>query len=249
MFENVVPITLAKHKSVKVKSISNFDFVKNVNMGSVMVHEFAKVAPIYPIVFLEDPGKDLFKPVALFGLEQGENLFVEGPKWKASYIPAIIRRYPFVLAGSPDSNRYTICIDEKSEFVNDAEGQPLFTEDGKPSEALEKVKRYLQELQQMEMFTTEFVRYLAEKNLFTPMNMNLRVGKAVKSVTGAYIINEERLNKLSNETFIEMREKRYLPVIYAHLGSLGQMERLIGFKDASLASTAKVEERFEEPEA
>tara|TARA_R110002167_G_scaffold116843_2_gene292309 strand:+ start:450 stop:1187 length:738 start_codon:yes stop_codon:yes gene_type:complete len=242
MFKNVVPIVLDKHKSLKVKPITNFDFVSNVNMASVMVHEFSKVAPTYPIIFLEDPAKDQFKPVALFGLEQGENLFIKDNKWQASYIPAIIRRYPFVLAGSPDSTKFTVCIDDQSEFVDTEEGQPLFTEEGKPSKSLETVKQYLQELQKMELFTNEFVKYLAGKNLFTPMNMNLRVGKQVKSVTGAYIINEERLNKLSNESFLELREKRYLPVIYAHLASLGQMERLIGFKDAALTSTGKVEQ-------
>ena len=248
MFEKVVPIIFEKHKNVKIKPITNFDFVKKVNMGSVMVHEFSKVAPTYPIIFLEDPEKDNFKPVALFGLEAEENLFIKDDKWQAAYIPAIIRRYPFVLAGAPDSDRYTVCLDEASEFVNEEEGQALFDEDGKPSEAMEKVKQYLQELQQMELFTNEFVRYLSEKNLFTPMNMNLRVGKEVKNVTGAYIVNEERINNLSDETFLEMRVKRYLPVIYAHLGSLGQMERLVGFKDAGLASTDKIDERFESPD-
>jgi len=245
MFENVVPVSHSKHKNVKIKSIDNFDFVKNVHLGSVMVHEFARVAPTYPIIFLEAPDKDAFKPVALFGLEAGENLFIKDNKWQAAYIPAIIRRYPFVLAGSQDSDRYTVCIDEGNRFVNEEEGQALYDEDGNPSEVLEKVKRYLQELQQMELFTAEFVRYLAQKNLFTPMNMNLRVGQQVKSITGAYIINENHLNNLSNETFLEMREKRYLPVIYAHLTSLGQMDRLVGLKDASLAVTEKIEERFE----
>lgn len=246
MFEKVVPVTHREHQNVKIKKIDTFDFVKNTHVCSVMVHEFSKAAPTYPIIFLEDPNQDAFKPVALLGLEAGENLFIQDNKWRAAYIPAIIRRYPFVLAGSPDSDRYTVCIDESSQFVNEAEGQPLFNEDGTPSEAMEKVKRYLQELQQMELFTNEFVRYLSEKNLFTPMNMNLRVGKEVKSVTGAYVVNEERINNLSDETFLEMRKKRYLPVIYAHLSSLGQMERLVGFKDASLTTTEKVEERFGE---
>lgn len=246
MFNKIVPVLLKEHKNTKVKRITNFKFVESVNMASVMVHEFPKVAPTYPIIFLEDPEKDLFKPVALFGLEKGENLFIKDDKWQAAYIPAIIRRYPFVLASSPDSNKYTVCIDAGSEFVNETEGEPLFTEDDKPSEALEQVKRYLQELQQMELFTNEFVRYLGEKNLFTPMNMNLRLGKQVKAVTGAYIINEERLGKLSDAAFLELREKKYLPMIYAHLSSLGQMERLVSFKDASLAETGNIDQTASE---
>lgn len=241
MFKKIVPVLLKEHKKTKIQRITNFKFVEDVNMASVMVHEFPKVAPTYPIIFLEDPEKDLFKPVALFGLEKGENLFIQDDKWQAAYIPAIIRRYPFVLAVNEDSTKFTVCIDADSEFVNEKEGEPLF-EDDKPSKAMEQVKRYLQELQQMELFTNEFVRYLGEKNLFTPMNMNVRLGKQVKSVTGAYIINEERLGNLSDSAFLELRDKKYLPMIYAHLGSLGQMERLVSFKDTSLAETGEVDQ-------
>lgn len=244
MFKNISPINFEVNKNTRIKPITNFDFASKLHIASVMVHEFAKVAPIYPVVFLEDKAQDQFRPVALLGLQEGENLFVDGDKWQASYIPAIIRRYPFVLAGSEGSDRFTICLDKDSEFVNEEDGLPLFDENGKPSESLERVKTYLQELQQMEMFTAEFVKYLAEKNLFTPLNMKLRIGKEVKNMTGAYIINEERLNSLSDETFLELRSKRYLAVIYSHLASLGQMERLVGFKDKSMAVTESVEERF-----
>lgn len=231
MFKDIKPVSFEVHKNTKIKAINNFDFVSKTHIASVMVHEFSKVAPSYPIIFLADPTKDSFKPVALLGLQEGENLFINGGKWRTNYIPAIVRRYPFVLAGSEDSDRYTICLDVGSEFVSETEGEPLFDENGKPTEPLEKVKQYLQELQQMEMFTNEFVRYLSEKNMFTPLNMRLRVGSEMKAINGAYIINEERLNSLSNEAFLELKEKRYLPVIYAHLTSLGQMERLVSIKD------------------
>ena len=65
------------------------------------MHEFARAAAVYPIVFVEDKTKDAFRPVTLLGLDAGENLFVsESGKWEASYIPAIIRRYPFALANT-----------------------------------------------------------------------------------------------------------------------------------------------------
>jgi hypothetical protein len=96
---------------------------------------------------------------------------------------------------------------------------------------LERVKRYLTELQQMAKFTEDFCKYMAEKNMFTPLNMKVRIGNEIRNITGAYIINEERLNALSDESFLEMKAKRYVPAIYSHLSSLPQIERLIGFKD------------------
>ena len=209
---------------------------------------FQERPSIYPIVFIEDG--DNFKPVVLFGLEQGENLFVDSEnKWKSSYIPAIIRRFPFALAKVGDGDQYTVCIDQDSEYVNNSdEGEHLFNEDGTPSESIERVKKYLAELQQMDVFTTEFANYCQEKNLFTPLNMKVRVKTEMKNISGAYVVNEERLNTLSDDTFLEMHKKRYLSIIYAHLNSLAQIERLLSFKDESLSSIDKVEDRFEEAE-
>jgi hypothetical protein len=166
------------------------------------------------------------------GLDQGENLFVDAAgKWQAAYVPAIIRRYPFALASTGQEGQFTVCIDEGSALVNDSEGVPLFKEDGEPSEAIENVKRYLGELQQMDVFTRAFCKYFAEHNLFTPLNMRVRQGQQQRNISGCYVVNEERLNNLSNERFLEMRERRYLPAVYAHLVSLAQIERLMNLQE------------------
>lgn len=228
MFQQLVPVNKARHADMKIRQIEGYGFASQFHIASVMVHEFARASAIYPLVFLEDKVQDEFRPVALMGLEQGENLFVDSQgKWLASYIPAIIRRYPFALAGTGKEGQFTVCIDEGSPMVNQDEGVPLFTVDGQPSEAIENVKRYLGELQQMDVFTRAFCKYFAEHNLFTPLNMRVRQGSRARSISGCYVVNEDRLNNLSNERFIEMRERRYLPAVYAHLVSLAQIDRLL----------------------
>jgi len=246
MFKNIKPITVKDHKNTKIKSIDNFDFVKDIHLASVMVHEFSRAASTYPIVFLEDKTTDQFRPVVMLGLSEGENLFVENGKWKASYIPAIIRRYPFALSKTGEDNRYVICIDQDSQFVNETEGQAIFNEDGTGSEVIDRVKKYLTELQQMEAFTEAFCKEMKSENMFTPLNMKVKVGNEIKNVGGAYVINEERFNSLNDEKFMELRKKQYIPVIYSHLSSLAQIERLLGFKDKTHTETKMIEDRFEE---
>lgn len=246
MFQNITPITKEAHLNIKVKPIDNFDFVKDTHIASIMVHEFSRASSIYPIVFLEDKEQDQFRPVVLVGLEEGENLFVQDNKWNASYIPAIIRRYPFALAQTGEEGRYTVCIDEKSEFVNEEEGQALFTEEGEAGEVIERVKKYLSELQQMEQFTQEFCDYMKQNNMFTPLNMKVRVANEIKNISGAYVINEERFNSLSDEKFLDMRSRKYIPVTYAHLSSLSQIERLIGFKDKDNGVIETLGEHFKD---
>ena len=246
MFQNIIPITKEAHLNIKVKPIDNFNFVADTHIASIMVHEFSRASSIYPIVFLEDKEQDQFKPVVLVGLEEGENLFIQDNKWNASYIPAIIRRYPFALAQTGEEGRYTVCIDDKSEFVNEEDGQSLFNKDGEAGEVVDRVKKYLSELQQMEVFTTEFCDYMKQNNMFTPLNMKVRVGNEIKNINGAYVINEDRLNALSDEKFLEMRSKIYISATYAHLSSLSQIERLITFKDKENGVISSLGEHFQE---
>lgn len=227
MFTKLAAINKNAHANYKVKAIDNFNFASKFHIASVMVHEFVRAASVYPIVFLEDQEQDEFRPVTLLSLDAGENLFVgKDGKWQASYVPAIIRRYPFALAKMPEQDNYTVCIDEDSEYVGTEDGQPLFNEAGEPTEVIENVKRYLGELQQMEAFTKEFCHFLSENNLFTPLNMRVRALDQIKNVKGCYVINEERLNNLSDSKFLDIKAKRYLAPIYAHLTSLSQIERL-----------------------
>ena len=101
---------------------------------------------------------------------------------------------------------------------------------------------------EMDKFTEDFCKYLAEKNMFAPLNMRVRIGKEMRNITGAYIVNEERLNSLSDETFIEMRSQKYIPVVYAHLSSLSQIERLLNFIEKKSISVKELGDQFSEPE-
>ncbi len=237
MFQQVVPVNRERHANKKIKDISSFDFASKFHVAYVTMHEFARAASIFPIVFLEDKEKDMFRPVVLMGLNAGENLFVDASgKWQASYVPAIIRRYPFALTPSNNEGEYVVCVDEASDLVSDTEGAALFDDKGEPTQVIENVKRYLGELQQMDALTNSFCMFLAEHNMFTPLNLRVRDNDKVKNVSGCYVVNEERLNNLSDERFLEIKSKSYLAPLYAHLISLAQTERLVKLQDDKTAA-------------
>lgn len=239
MFEKVVPVNRERHARTRIRDMTGFGFAAKFHIAYVTMHEFSRAAAVYPIVFVEDKEKDAFRPVALIGLEAGENLFVGADgKWEASYVPAIIRRYPFALAAAGGEGQFTICIDEGSDLVSTTEGNPLFDEKGEPTQVIENVKRYLAELQQMDQLTQQFCSWLKANNMLTPLNMRVRDHDKVKNIAGCYVVNEERLNNLSDERFLELRSKRFLPAIYAQLMSLAQVERLITLKDRRVADAA-----------
>ena len=237
MFQKVVPVNSQAHANKRVKEISSFEFASKFHIAYLTMQEFTRAASIFAIVFLEDKEQDEFRPVALLGLTPGQNLFVDSTgKWLASYIPAVIRRYPFTLSPSSDG-QFVVCIDEGSSLVNEAEGVALFDIAGVPTQVIDNVKRYLSELQQMEQLTREFCRFLKEQNMFTPLSLRVQENGAVKTIAGCYVINEERLNNLSDELFLSIKNKRYLPAVYAHLISLSQTERLLKLQEGALAAS------------
>jgi hypothetical protein len=91
----------------------------------------------------------------------------------------------------------------------------------------------------MDAFTGDFCKYMVANNMLTPLNMRVRQSDQVKNINGCYVINEERLNGLSMERFAELRDKRYLPAVYAHLLSLAQIERLMTLKDERQSALLK----------
>lgn len=232
MFQKVVPVNKEVHANKKIKEITSFAFASKFHIAYVTMQEFTRAAAIFPIVFLEDKEKDEFRPVVLLGLNAGRNLFVDDAgKWQASYVPAIIRRYPFALTPRGTDGEFIVCIDEASDLISDTEGAALFDENGEPTQVIENVKRYLSELQQMDTLTRDFCSFLSEHNMFTPLNLRVRDNAQVKNISGCYVINEERLNNLSDERFLEIKNKRYLPAIYAHLISLAQTDRLVKLQE------------------
>ena len=231
MFQRVVPVNKEIHARKKVREISSFEFASKIHIAYVTMQEFTRAASIFPVVFLEDKEKDEFRPVAMLGLRPGQNLFVDAAgKWQASYVPAVIRRYPFALAPGTEG-QYVVCIDEDSSLISETDGAAMFDPDGTPTQVIENVKRYLSELQQMETLTRDFCAFLAEHNMFTPLNLQVRENGAMKNISGCYVVNEGRLNNLSDELFLAIKNKQYLPAIYAHLISLAQTERLVKLQD------------------
>lgn len=232
MFSTLAAVTRDRHAKKKVKPIDSFAFAKGFNIASIMVNEFARSAAIYPVVFLEDPQSKEFRPVVLLGLENGENLFVDAAgRWHASYVPAIIRRYPFALASSPQQGQFTVCIDEGSPLVQESDGAALFDDKGEPTAVIENVKQYLGELQKMDAVTRAFCKYLQDNGFFVPLSMRVQRADRVRNIQGCHFVDEKKLVDLPDDSFLELRRRGYLGPIYSHLGSLAQMERLMMLKD------------------
>jgi len=230
MFNKITLLNSKTHANKKILPVNSFKFAKKSYIASLMINEFTTAAPIYPILFIKE-GENL-RPFALLGLKSGENLFVDDTgKWNANYIPAIIRRYPFMLGRVEGKDDLRLCIDEESEFLSEDKGEPLFDDEGKPSQIIENAKKYLGELHGFSEVTDRFTKELEQHGLLSMLNIQLKdnTGKA-RNIEGCFGVNEKKFNEISDESFLQFRKRGILPLIYAHLMSLSQITRLVQFE-------------------
>lgn len=232
MFRELVPLSSRRHAALRVKPQTDFKFARGVHTAVLMHSEFIQAAASYPIVFVEDSDIDGFRPVALLGLQRGENVFVDADgEWLADYIPVVLRAYPFALARArageaPEGERLAVCIDAASELVSLTEGSRLFDASGVPTEVLEQAKSLLRATRDMQQATDLFSRALAERNLLIPLGVKARRANQTLEVGGCYTINHDRLEGLPDAKLCELRQPGWLAAIYSHLVSLQHFERL-----------------------
>lgn len=227
-YENVTPLNREKHRKLRLKQ-GNGDssFAAEASFVPLAAVEFAQASATYPILISGSVGDPA--PVALLGLAPGSNLFVDDKgQWAAgSYVPAFVRRYPFVLARNSKEDDYTVCIDDKYSGFDEEAGDPLFGEDGKETGLLGDAIAFLQGfLKEMER-TAAFTKRLEELELLIARDMQLTDAQGRSFLLkGFRIVDESKLAGLSDEVVLEFHRQGYWPWLYAHLFSLGNLTQL-----------------------
>jgi hypothetical protein len=147
IYETAVPVSATRHAGVSLEGSDSYAFSAAINAVPLMAVEFPRATAEYAVVFAAD-GEELM-PVVILGIRNEQNLYLAPDgHWKADYIPAFIRRYPFVFASTADGKSLTLCIDESHPGVNrEGRGNALFGDDGKPTPYVDKVLEFLKDYQ------------------------------------------------------------------------------------------------------
>jgi hypothetical protein len=232
IYKSAVPISAARHADVCVEGSDSYAFSADVNAVPLMAVEFPRAAAEYAIVFTADG--DNVMPAVVLGVRNEQNLYLSPEaRWKADYIPAFIRRYPFVFSSSADGKTLTLCIDESHPGVNrKGKGNALFA-DGKPTPYVEKVLEFLKEFQVQFERTRQFGRRIKELQLLEPMQANVTTSKGEKFGLGGFMgVSRDKLRKLGGETLEKLAKNDELELLYLHLSSMRNFsevkDRLIG---------------------
>ncbi|WP_262690527.1 SapC family protein [Kordiimonas aestuarii] len=234
---NHVLLNNVDHKDLKIITERSARFGDDVMYGFTFPFEFRNIQAHYPIFFQKDPNSDKYYPVAMLGLQQGENLFLGEHGWDADYIPVAIERQPFLIGfEGADGDAHTVVhVDMDSPRVSETEGEPVFLEHGGNTPYLNRVAALLDALYQGDQENARFVQALVEHDLLESFTLDMELKDGSKNrLAGFYTINEDKLAVLDGDVLSALHKEGHLQAIYMVLASLSHMRELIMRKNARL---------------
>ena len=221
-YNGLEPLSSNVHGAFKTRSADTAPFLAQAHAVPITVDEFVSAQRYYPIVFSVG---DNPVPLALMGLNEGVNVFVDaqGKLLTETYVPAYIRRYPFMLARlRPDADELSLCFDGQSGLVGEfEEGQPLFN-DGAPSEATNAILKFCEEFELSAQRTNAFMKELQESELLIDGEVTIQPSNSTQPFIyrGFQMVGEDKVRELRGDTLRKMNQNGMLQLVMAHLFSL-----------------------------
>ncbi len=243
LYRKPVAVDRSAHRDLRILPASrDASVARDLNAMFIASAEFADACAHYPIVFVNagnDPqGQRQVAPVAVFGLTEKENLYVEGGRWRVDYIPALMQAYPFGIA-RVDDTRVAVVIDEAFEGWSRESGTALFDEQGQPTDYLAGLRTQLERLESEIQRTRSFGRLLLDAGLLSDMRFDATLPDGRKvSVEGFMSIDEARLAALPDAQVVDFHRNGVLGLIHAHQLSMRHMRKLVAWRQAREGAAA-----------
>lgn len=226
-YNDLMPLNKRDHATWQSKTLPSADFLKNQHAIPVTVDEFAESQRHFPIVFSSG---DNPLPLALMGLNEQVNVFVDdkGQVTEPIYIPAYIRRYPFILARlQPDSEELSLCFDPSCDVIAQrSDGTPLFDAKGEPTAYTTGVLDFCQKFEEAGHRTRAFVDEIKGAGLLIDGEIAITQNDNPEKpfvYRGFQMIDENKLRELPTAKLEEFSKNGILALLYAHLFSMGLM--------------------------
>jgi hypothetical protein len=201
--------------------------------------EMRSVQACYPILIYKDPSNAQLFPVAVFGFEQGENLFLKGKNWDAPYLPLMVRRQPFLIGfqkQNPGAERQRVLtIDLDHPRVSESEGAALFLEHGGNSDFLENVANMLEAVHNGHEQNEAFIDMLLKHDLVESLTLEITLDdQSANQLQGFYTLDDEKLQKLDAQALGELNDSGSLLPAYMMVASQSHLRKLVAIRNARL---------------
>ena len=228
IYENITPISSKEHAKLSIESVDELSFTKDLIAVPLMASEFISAVCEFVIVFAGE-GKEI-APYAVLGVKENENLYLqEDGTFSSKYVPAFIRRYPFVFSSPDEGENLTLCIDTSYKGCNfDGRGDALFDAAGGRTDHLNRTLEFMEGYDVEFHKTKAFCEKIAELDILEPLTANMSSNSGEElSLTGFYGINRNKVKELSSDALKSLAITDSLELLYLQMLSINNFELLI----------------------
>jgi SapC len=241
---NHVQLDNITHKNLRVRQQHGASFGDNVGSVPTFPTEFADIQREYPIFFRRDNNGE-FYAVALLGFAKDENLYLEGDRWDAYYVPGIVARGPFLIGFQEREQAGEVLrdpvihVDMDNPRVNETEGEPAFLELGGQSPYLQRVSRVLSGLNDGHVISKHMFDAYKAMELIAPVELEVKItGSEPVNLRGFFTIDREKLAALDSAKLFELHRSGFLHGAYLVLASHANLNKLIDKKVKRVQASA-----------
>ena len=237
-----VPLDRTAHRDLRIKpQPTDWSVAAAMNSMPVLAVEFGDLCRDYPILFVRT-GNDAaasVAPIAVFGLAAQENLFFDGVRWRANYMPTALVSYPFSIARVQGQEQKALCIDMSWPGFSRSEGTALFNDDGSLGTHLQAMQSQLDKLDFEAQRTAEICRWLVDKQLLREMRFDADLPDGQKlQVEGFLSLDEAKFAALADADVLTMFRNGLMGLMQAHVISMGNMRKLVQWRLERAAGAA-----------
>lgn len=229
---NLVMLNNIDHQNLRINPEWSEQLGDNYAVVPTFPAEFRRVQAYYPILFSFAEQTKQFTPVALLGLGNQENLFINNGRWDAGYIPACAECRPFYIGAGGNNGQLSVHVDLDSPKLSEDDGIPLFMPQGGNSDYVNHIASLLGAIHEHLPEVNNFIGALAEYDLLEPFVLESKLANGTQfTLDGFYTINEDKLNALPPADLVALQQSGFLSEIYMVIASMSQINRLIYTKN------------------
>ncbi len=233
LYHEPIPLDRQAHKFMRIKPLNDFSHANHLHSSVLGGSEFFAASHHFPVVFIRNNQEKVTPIAVLTLLNKGHTL---GSMWEGVYVPAYVRRYPFIM----DSKDSILFFDKHCGALQENEGEPLFKEDGSPTDILNEILLLNKQVDSVYKMTEEYVSALLEKDLLKPYEGKVKVNDNNVPLSHYLVIDEGKFHtSLSDSELSDWFKKGWIAWTYAHLSSLQSMQKVIQRINSSESTPAE----------
>jgi SapC len=225
------------HKDLRVITRYGAELGDDIGTALTFPTEFAEIQKEYPIFFRRERESGEYHAVALLGFEKNENLFLEGQRWNAAYLPAVIARGPFLIGFQEQQidgeirSEPVIHVDLDHPRVSQVEGESVFLPQGGNSPYLDHIAAVLRDIRDgLEIGKAMFAAFTAME-LIEPVKVEIKLNEQeAYGLTGLYTVGPEKLQALDAGSLYTLNQAGFLQLAFLILASHGNVRKLMAMK-------------------